>query len=139
MKVSSEDTTHIPGGPDWLVLGDFNAHHEWWDNIVPRDHRGEWLVDWVEAKRMTILNEGDITRVERGTGRSSTPDLSVCPEDKVDLCRWQVHRALGSDHFPVVIDVGVQSVPCQEKKTMVWNWKGADWRRFQDTIRRWLP
>ena len=137
-RVALDDILRLPGGPGWLILGDLNAHHEWWDNHAARDQRGDWVTEWAEAKRLSVLNDGEVTRVERGSGRTSTPDVSVCHEDKVELCRWQVHRALGSDHFPMVIDVGQRPDRAPKRKKMVWCWNKADWEEYRDEIRRQL-
>ena len=137
--IAPSDIMRLPGGQEWIILGDLNAHHEWWDNIAARDQRGEWVTEWAEAKRLSVLNDGEVTRVERGTGRTSTPDVSVCHEDRAGLCRWQVHRALGSDHFPVVINIGTRPDTGRGKEVMVWSWKNADWSSYQEEVGRRLP
>lgn len=46
-NVRPEAIARLPCGPEWLVLGDVNAHHEWWDNMVDRDERGRgWWSGW---------------------------------------------------------------------------------------------
>ena len=53
-----------------VVGGDFNAHHHLWDNRSREDSRGEKVVEWLERRGLMVLNEGDTTRVERGTVES---------------------------------------------------------------------
>ena len=46
-----------------LICGDFNDHTILWDEHVAQDARGEALADWVFDNNLSILNDGDSTRV----------------------------------------------------------------------------
>jgi exonuclease III len=84
--------SRLPLGRDWVVGGDWNGHHDLWDNQVPRDARGNRLAAQVEDGRQIVLNDNNVTRQERGTDRKSTPDVTFCHESMADRTRWQVCR-----------------------------------------------
>ena len=87
----------------WIVGGDFNAHCRAWDSKVRADARGDELVSWADDRGLFVLNDGSVTRVARGVGTESSPDVTLCSEALVDCLEWSVRRELGSDHFPFVI------------------------------------
>lgn len=126
------------GEKRWLVAGDFNAHHGMWDNVAAGDNRGEWLAEWAEESEMVVLNEGDITRRERGTGRLSTPDVTFCSSEDGDMWDWRVVKQLNSDHYPIKVSCRAE-VTVTGRRTLTWAWKKADWIAFQEKIRTELP
>ena len=84
----SIDLNRLPKGKEWIVLGDVNAHHEAWDNFLNPDVRGEKIMEWVDAGRFMVINNGAATRIERGSGRLSTPDVSICHEETAGSSSW---------------------------------------------------
>ena len=99
-------TDAIPAMRSSLICGDFNAHSMLWDEHVPQDARGESLVDWVFDNNLSILNNGDSTRVNRTTGNVSTPDVTMCGSDWLGKVEWCVADPIGSsDHLPVIITI----------------------------------
>jgi hypothetical protein len=94
----------LPYGEKWLVMGDLNAHHELWDNLITRDERGVALGGWIGDHDMMVLNDGEVTRRHSGTGRPSTPDVSMCHESMAAGICWRVMTELGSDHVPIVVE-----------------------------------
>ena len=69
---------------DWIVGGDFNAHHDCWDTHAANNDRGDALQEWAEEKGLVVLNDGEPTRRERGTTRQSAPDVTLCSRDSKD-------------------------------------------------------
>jgi len=129
-------TDAIPAMRSSLICGDFNAHTILWDEHVPQDARGEELVDWVFDNNLSILNDGDSTRVNRTTGNVSTPDVTMCGSDWLGKVEWCVADPIGSsDHIPVIItingDVKHQSVHGKRAK---WKDTGIDWSHFREDM-----
>ena len=124
----------LPTEEGWVICGDWNAHHENWDNIVPRDSRGKQMAKWIEDNNMFILNDGNITRHERGTNRKSTPDITICHAAKTNMMTWKTEQLMGSDHVPIFINVGIETPIKQSRSTMAWQWKNARWSDYKEEI-----
>lgn len=88
--------------PPFLILGDFNVHHQNW-GALKNSVNAEILVEWIEKNNICILN----TRVPTHFSRSSSSliDLTLCSPDCVsDIC-WDVSGdRFDSDHAPVLIN-----------------------------------
>ena len=80
------------------------------------------MVEWLERRGLMVLNEGDTTRVERGTGRESTPDITLCSEGWEWKWEWEVlNGKMGSDHRPIVVALE------EGKKMGTSKWVRWDW------------
>jgi ribonuclease HI len=120
----------LPLEKEWLVIGDVNAHHEWWDAVVPRDERGEQLAERLEDNQCMVLNEGEATRYHRGTGIRSTPDVCICHTEEADRWSWEVVGGLSSDHLPIIVSPGTPTSSNKDRKRLTWAWKRADWEAY---------
>ncbi len=89
--------------------GDLNVHSPLWDTNQPSDARGEQLEDWVIAHSASVLNDGAATSVNRATGGLSSPDVSLAHPSLADKAEWTVGENLGSDHFPITIELRCQT------------------------------
>jgi len=119
----------------WIVGGDWNAHDVAWDEFVESDSRGADLVTWADGRGLHVLNDGSATRLERGSGRPSVPDVSLVSSCLRDICRWSVSVGFTSDHLPVVIDVGGNGRDERPpSKRLMWDWNNADWSGFRDYL-----
>ena len=137
-RVTEDDWRGLPGGgaERWLVCGDFNAHHSDWDERVRPDRRGELLMSWAGEREMVLLNDGAVTRVDRGSGGPpSSPDVSWCSRAMSSESEWSVKRELSSDHYPIVMKFGVKSEREEPRKMLVWDWKRADWKGYAEEVR----
>lgn len=43
--------------PNSIILGDFNAHHTWWDANTSSTLKGEQLAEWFEDHNLVLINE----------------------------------------------------------------------------------
>ena len=120
----------------WVVAGDWNAHDRCWDLVSAPDARGGMLMEWADDVGLTVANDGGVTRVERGTSRHSTPDVTLTSRGLRDRCTWEVKHQLGSDHWPILIEVGGGHTPTGGKSSLVWNWKKADWEGYRTSLMR---
>ena len=90
-----------------LIMGDFNAHHDFWEPALPRSRRNrsgralsDFLVD--SALFSLITPPGLPTRIDPASGNPSTLDLCL---GNGPLLHATVTTGphMGSDHLPVVI------------------------------------
>ena len=88
----------------------------------------------MEERELVTLNEGGATRTERGTGRKSTPDVSLCSSGWENEWTWRVEERLNSDHWPIVMELRGGMVK-EDRKRVVWNWKKADWGKFRELVK----
>ena len=129
-------TEIIPSSKDSLIAGDFNAHCMIWDEIQPTDTRGEELLDWCIDKELNIINDGSPTRVSRGTGNESTPDVSLSGSSWNNKLSWKVDEPIGSsDHNPIIMEVNakIKHVSALDRSAK-WKSKGVDWQAFTEEV-----
>ena len=83
----------------WVVVGDFNAHHEEWDSLLEEDTRGRILHEAVEELGLLVQNDADMpTRSQRYANeiRHSSPDVAMTRN--VDTHSWRTEQDGLSDH-----------------------------------------
>jgi ribonuclease HI len=124
------------GEGKWVVGGDFNAHHSLWESRGKMDARGRKLVEWADERGLTILNDGSVTWQGRGTGVTSTPDVTLCSEEVAGLVEWEVCTGLGSDHRPILMSGKKEGGGRDSgKRELAWDWRGAKWEEYRREIR----
>jgi len=94
------DLSWIPVKDNTIFAGDFNGHSQIWDEFQPSDNRGEMIIDWVLDNDLACLNDGSHTRVNRGTGGLSTPDITFVTPGLNTKSKWTTieETDMGSDH-----------------------------------------
>ena len=89
----------------FLILGDFNGRHPLWGDVVSNS-RGNAIYPFIEEQELAILNSGEPTHYHVQTGTFSVIDLSLCsPDCFLDFSWYVMDEGLGSDHFPIFIDI----------------------------------
>ena len=92
-----------------IVVGDFNLKHPLWnaENDYRLDNEAEALVDFTLDNNLTILNDGQVTRVaDCNSCRDSALDLSMVSGNLVPLSSFAViNDTLGSDHLPILTTI----------------------------------
>ena len=118
-----------------FIGGDFNCHSPVWDPLQPGDRPGEVLERWMNDHQMECLNDGSATRVNRGTGGRSAPDISLVHSSRVALSEWEVMDALGSDHFPIFceLDLEVHKL-AKNAGRLRWDYSNADWSAYTQDV-----
>uniref|UniRef100_A0A1I8IFP6 RNase H domain-containing protein n=1 Tax=Macrostomum lignano TaxID=282301 RepID=A0A1I8IFP6_9PLAT len=136
-NMAAAELAQIPGGENLLLAGDWNAHHELWDNNSPRDRRGEELADWMDEQMLTALNDGSTTRTSWDGEHRSSPDVTIVPQAELDQWEWRTANRLSSDHLPIIISRRAENADPDPttRKIMRWNWKKADWPLYQRLVR----
>ena len=117
-----------------IILGDVNAHNELWNINDASDSRGKAIVDWMMGKNMVCCNNGEATHFNRGTGTTSTPDITIAHPSLLDSIEWKVVNDLNSDHFPIIISIEGESDNLTHNEHYNWNLKKADWTNFESYL-----
>ncbi len=90
----------IPTDEDSIITGDLNAHSKLWDNRLPPNDCSELVEDWLIEKKLSVINDGSPTRVNKATGNVSTPDVTLVGKKWNSKCAWETGEQLGSsDHL----------------------------------------
>ena len=124
----------LPMNHRTMVVGDFNGHHQLWDDHCDRpDPIGEQLSDWFLQRNCTTFNTGAPTHLHRGTGGQSAPDVTICHRELAKITNWAIDEDLGSDHLPISITVRLNRTPSELPRKQTKSWKKADWELFRNT------
>ena len=112
---------------NFLLAGDFNAHHPLWDDNSPTDRWGTCLEEWAGDNDLATLNDGVGTRCNRATGGWSSPDVTLVHTSLLPKAQWWCHQILGSDHVPIFCEVEVNPSSLKEEHLKLkWNFREAD-------------
>ena len=132
------DLSWIPIHGDTIIAGDFNGHSKLWDDYQPCDKRGETIVDWLLEKDLTCLNDGSYTRINRGTGGKSVPDITFTTEGLNTKTKWCTieETDMDSDHLPIIIELhktGIQMVDTTPLRSR-WKYKDINWKAYREAV-----
>lgn len=117
--------------PPYIVMGDFNAHHQLWGSSR-NDARGIAVVNAIEELDGVILNDGSPTW-ERPSAHPSAIDLSICSANFASQLQWTRHSDLcGSDHYPIGITLLVS--PPETTRRRRWLYDQADWGAYEENV-----
>lgn len=112
-----------------FIAGDFNAHHYLWGSTRSCPN-GESLFTALEDTNLICLNNGKSTLVNRPDENPSILDLSFINPNLFTNCSHEVlDDPLGSDHYPVVTNLGIQ-IPISIFFSHKYNLKKTDWNLF---------
>ena len=81
-----------------MLLGDLNGHSVMFnrdlENVGSRrgldTQRGEKIEDLIAERDMVCLNDGSPARIDKGTGKESTPDVIVVHSSMADRFEWRI-------------------------------------------------
>jgi len=86
---------------NFIVVGDFNAHHSWW-GCQHNDSHGNSLSCAIDMHRLILLNDRISPTLLHPTALHSIIDLTLSSENFSTCCNTSVgHDTFGSDHFPI--------------------------------------
>ena len=134
------DPASLPTGRKVVIAGDLNAHSPLWDRSQPEDELGRNLEQWLLDHDMTVANDGTPTRVNRGTGGVSAPDVTFVHNRWLARTRWEVSESLGSDHLAILaeLDCQVHALRPTTELGRRWRWWKADWPGFTAAVEQEL-
>ena len=111
----------------FLFLGDFNARHPMWGDIMSNS-RGDMIFSLIEEQELAVMNSGAPTHFHIQTGTLSCIDLSVCsPDCYLDFSWEAMDDGLGSDHFPIMISIVDEIAAPRSPRWMI---DKANWALF---------
>jgi Endonuclease-reverse transcriptase len=93
----------VASGKDFLITGDFNAHHTiWGSNAV--NSRGSRLLNAFDKYKLEVINTGEKTYFK---GKSSSClDLTVVSRRIFEKTTWNVlDNIYDTDHIPQIIEI----------------------------------
>ena len=124
----------LPTGRDWIIVGDFNCHSGEWDHETEDDNRGTTLAGWLDNSNLHVLNDGTPTRRGYDTGKTSTPDISLCSHNIIMRTDWKVLDSIGSDHLPIQIDIRTRRQWKRINQRHRLCVKKSNWARFNEVV-----
>ena len=123
-----------------FILGDFNAHHRYWDPKLIKSEEnssGRALFEILPSQQCCLLNTPGLpTRIDPYSGKASTIDLCFGSGMFSTPTSFKTENNLGSDHFPVIVDFdNIASLAVQSKRPR-WNFNGekSKWDGFRENV-----
>uniref|UniRef100_A0A8C2HUK7 Uncharacterized protein n=1 Tax=Cyprinus carpio TaxID=7962 RepID=A0A8C2HUK7_CYPCA len=82
---------------------------------------------------LVCLNDGRGTRINVRTGTESAIDLTLVSNSLAGVCLWDVNRemTIGSDHYPIVVEVNLSIEEGNTGGVDKWFFENADWESFR--------
>jgi len=112
----------------FIIACDCNAHHPSWGSSYS-DRRGKIIDEWITNNSLTVMNNGDHTYVHPN-GKQTNIDITVASNDIAAYLDWSVYPQLyDSDHYPINIDINLQSAPTVSPS--YWHLKTANWDMYR--------
>ncbi|KAF8241516.1 DNase I-like protein [Wilcoxina mikolae CBS 423.85] len=97
--------TNIPLPERYIIAGDMNAHHSWWNSQTKTPKRADEIVQIMETNNFSLLNEPDTPIYYYRTGKgTSIIDLAFTSQAIHDsVINWAVedNASTGSDHATI--------------------------------------
>jgi len=118
-----------------IFAGDWNCHSPLWDPFQPADRLGEELEEWVGRNQLGVVNDGAGTRMNRGTGGWSCPDITVAPNALLGRVEWSCLDLRGSDHVPIFFEVDLPTNRLRKTRGVLrWGWANARWEEYRSAV-----
>ena len=121
-----------------ILLGDFNSHHILWGGHSV-DARGREIEQLLSATDLCLWNNKEATYmyVHPASGSRTSIDLTMCSPALFQDFTWKIGEStLGSDHYPIFIDI---LTPLGPDNIPRWQFHKADWDRFNTLCKTELP
>jgi len=122
-----------------IWCGDFNAHSTLWGDRD--DGNGIVIEEFMEEEGLVCLNNGSNTRVDISRRTESAIDLTIVSRNVADKCEWRFleDNTIGSDHYPIRVQVGVELQKDGEMRGGRWILERADREKFREFSDERLP
>ena len=122
-----------------LIVGDFNAHHSWWNSSIINSIRADSLVAWLDQFNCELINKADISTCTRST--NSVIDLAFATQNLYQLISdWYIDEsnASGSDHEIIKFYIRTKKTELVDNSLCsdYFNLNKADWKLFSEEILR---
>ena len=130
-EIDRHDLEHLIDqlAPPFLLLGDFNARHTLWGDILV-NCRGRKIENILTTLPIDILNRLIPTHFHIQTATESCIDLSICSSDICNEFNWHINSDLfNSDHFPIKI-TPITQIPRTQIPRFIF--EKAEWNKFEN-------
>ena len=118
----------------FIIVGDFNGHHQLWDPEVPRANQcGRQLADYIidHPDMALATTPGLITHTcSTPPFNTSTLDLTFCSNNLIQVTETFNKADRGSDHYPILTKVKL----APDTKTRQ---KRPKWKIIEEDISNW--
>ncbi|EDN91104.1 hypothetical protein SS1G_00507 [Sclerotinia sclerotiorum 1980 UF-70] len=122
-----------------ILLGDFNAHHPWWDPFSKKSGNADQLAEWFEDQNLILLNEPGISTFYRtNLLNPSVLDLTLASEGiSPQIHNWQTLSDTGSDHAGILFELkGKEDLNALNSESITrFNTKLANWENFESILK----
>ena len=118
----------------FIMVGDFNSHSQTWGSYKT-DSRGKIIEDLLLNDHITILNNGQPTRINPSNGHTSAIDLSFANSSFSHKLEWQALPDIySSDHIPIKISLTLPLDNMHLFYPLHWKIKNANWTLFSSLM-----
>ena len=121
----------------FVIYGDFNAHHSWWNSKIQNAIRSENLVKWLKLNKCSLINTPDLYTFFAHSGNSSSIiDLTFANfEIENAITNWSIdeNAVTGSDHEVIRFELIASFKNLTSHATALsnkYNCNKADWDKF---------
>ena len=117
----------------FILLGDFNSHSEYWGSDIT-DARGKSIEKILDNDSISLLNNGEPTRLNPSNGHFSNIDLSLSSVSLAQRISWSIlHEIYDSDHLPILMTLlSTKTLP--PPSSYRWKLKNPDWSFFNTLV-----
>ncbi|GIY17749.1 putative RNA-directed DNA polymerase from transposon BS [Caerostris darwini] len=119
-----------------VLLGDLNAKHTAWGCALA-NNRGQDLENLSNDKAFLFLNNETYTYRSHSYNTTDALDLTISSPDLFPYCSWKVVDYVGSDHYPILIELDYD-VKAYGNNNIYWNFKKANWTLFVKNLNEQL-
>ena len=126
--IEDADTTNY----SWIIGGDFNLRHPLWDDTAS-EVEAKHLIQTLDTTNLTILNDGNPTRIGQRGQNDTAPDITLATPDISLDATWQTgNDNLQSDHLPIHIEINRNKLHNNETdSTPKFIYNKANWNKFR--------
>ena len=120
---------------NYIICGDFNAHHETWDPGRPSNKEGQELNEILDTDDNICIATppGLITHTD-SNGSTSTIDLILCNPALIPLFNITPAPDFGSDHTPIIANIEIYPNKVIRGKRPKWKLDSGKWKTWKSNL-----
>ncbi|XP_076324330.1 uncharacterized protein LOC143232599 [Tachypleus tridentatus] len=124
--------------PNSIIIGDLNSKHTDF-NCRTTNRNGTILRQFIEHNNLVTLNNNQATHMQNN-GNQDILDLVIAPSRQSrHLTNFQVLNDIGSDHYPIYIQICPNLSPKTNARPHLPDYSHADWNQFNQLIEKQIP
>ena len=121
----------------FVICGDFNTHHNWWNSKIQNAIRSENLVKWLKLNKCSLINTPDLYTYFAHSGNSSSIIALTFANYKIEnaITNWSIdeNAITGSDHEVIRFELIASFKNLRSHATALsnnYNCHKDDWDKF---------